>query len=290
MIGLPVIGFLLLIGAIFWSLTSGLNLTGTLTARKLSGASLPAATIPWSDVDLADTDRDELKAFLEKNPEVLSSRLMTCRLIGAESGIDVRLSAVKDGEWFLVDNSTDKPLALWLKGERLRLNTLRLTRQKEALASYCRDKLSQSRGERIAIDAVTVRDDVGFTAGGGPLSSTVAAVVGDQLLPAAAEDKDGNLLFCLPAGTTSFRITGRSDRDGKKLFSGEYEVKVTGDVIAIEPEEVSAPPDTETHAETDTEPTSEPEPAQPEESTEPGTKQRDSMNDESGSNAAKKDQ
>ena len=234
MIGIPVAGFLLLLATIFWSLTDALDLTGELTARRLSGAALPAVTLPWTDIELADSDRDELKQFLMNNPEVLSSDLLTCRLTGTEDGIEVRLTAGREGQWFVVESASNGPLAQWQKKERPRLNPLRLKVLRSTLAAWAKDKLIQSRGERIAIDAAAVRDNIGLNAGGDVLSFVVAAVVGDLVIPAAAEDNDGNLIFSLPKNTTAFRVVGRELKGSGKLFNGEYTISVSKEVITIE--------------------------------------------------------
>lgn len=234
MAGVPVVGFLILLAAIFWSLTDALDLSGELTARRLSGAALPAVTLPWNDVDLADADRQELKEFLMSNPEVLSSRLVTCRLVGTEEGIEVRLTSGREGHWVVVTTTGNGPLAQWRKKEQPRLNPWRVKSLRETLSSWAKDKLAQSRGEPIAIDAAAVRDKIGFIAGGGILSFVTGAVVGEQLIPAAAEDKDGNLVFSLPKDATAFRIIGRTFPDGTTQFAGDYSVSLSDDVIVVE--------------------------------------------------------
>ena len=61
-IGVPVIGFLVLLGIIFYSVISGLpDLKGQLPARRLAVSSLPRVTIPWADTGLSDADSSVLK-------------------------------------------------------------------------------------------------------------------------------------------------------------------------------------------------------------------------------------
>jgi hypothetical protein len=152
---------------------------------------------------------------------------MTCRFIGGYSGIEVQLTAGPESQWYVVDPTTSKPLALWLKKERSQLNQRRLSTMKTSLVSYCRDKLTQMRGEPIAIDVVSVRDNVGINACGGAFSSVIEAIAGNRLVPCAYEDDQGMIYFCLPKGTLSFQIVGRTFADQSKPFSGEYTVVVT---------------------------------------------------------------
>ena len=234
-IGVPVIGFLVLLGIIFYSVISGLpDLKGQLPARRLAESSLPRVTIPWADTGLSDPDSSALKKFLQVTPEILSSQIMTCRLIGADDGIQVQLTAASGNQWIAVDTSADKPLALWLKKERPALSIRRTNALSANLVSYCRDKLTQIRGGQIVIDAVLVRDGIGFHANGGPLSSVVEAVAGARLLPCAGENEKGILYFCLPKETQTFRILGRTFPDGSKLFAGEYTVVVPGETVTTE--------------------------------------------------------
>jgi hypothetical protein len=234
MIGLPVIGFLILICVFAWSLTSGLDLKGELTARRLSGASLPESVISWTDTGLNDDDRSQLMAFLGKTPEVLTSRLVSCRISATDEGLTVRLTAGRNSEWYVVETTSEAGLALWLKGEGDRMNGLRLKGLRETLAAWCRDKLAQAQGQAIAVDAAAVRDDVGFACGGGALSFVTSAVVEGQAVPAAAQDNRGALLFCLPKQTQAFEVTGRVLPDGSQPFSGTYSVKVSGDPVTVE--------------------------------------------------------
>jgi hypothetical protein len=113
---------------------------------------------------------------------------------------------------------------MWLKKERPILNTRRVTEMRTSLVGYCRDKLAQIAGEQIAIDVVSVRDDVAINACGGPFSSVIQAVAGSQIVPCAYEDEQGLVYFSLPKGTQSFKIVGRTLRDNSKPFTGEYTV------------------------------------------------------------------
>ena len=239
-VGVPVIGFLVLLGIIFYSIISGLpELNGQLTARRLADSSLRRVTIPWSDTDLSNDDRSVLKEFLQATPETLSSQIITCRLIGADDGIEVQLTAGSGSQWIAVDTSKEKPLALWLKKTRPALNVRRLNLLNKALASYCKDKLAKIRGDEIMIDAVKVRDEIGFNAGGGPLSSVVEAALSDRLVPCAYEDDQGTLYFCLPKETQTFKIQGRTFPDGSKLFAGDYSVVVPEETVTTEPSDAA---------------------------------------------------
>jgi len=107
-IGIPVIGFLLLLGIIAWSLTGSLPaLSGNLAARMLTEKSLPRIIIPWSDTGLSQADRQTLQAVLAENAETLTSELVTCRLIGTDDGIAVQWTASASAAWCVVDAVSD---------------------------------------------------------------------------------------------------------------------------------------------------------------------------------------
>lgn len=225
-IGMPVLCFLVLLAVIFFSVTKTLPLTGELTARRLEERQLPPVTIPWSECELAETDLVTLQEFLTTNPETLASELMTCRMLATPEGLEIRLTAGQGNNWFAVSPTTSKSLALWLKKERPALNRTRLEVRQNALQAWCRDKLLQISGERITIDAITVRDHVCLNACGDALSFAVHAVVGTRAVPCAYEDDTGSLYFCLPRMTQSFQIQGRNLPNGVKVFAGEYNAVV----------------------------------------------------------------
>ncbi len=222
-IGMPVLCFLVLLAVIFFSVTGSLSeLKGELAARRLEETTLPGVTIPWSDTGLSPEEQQTLRAFLETTPETLASEVMTCRLIGTDPGIEVRLTAGSGSDWFLVDTTTHKALALWLKKERPILNTNRLTLMRSSLVSYCRDKLAQIAGEALRIDAMSVRDNVAINACGGALSFAVQGEDSVRRVSCSYEDDKGMLYFCFPKETLIFKIVGRTLADGTKPFGGEF--------------------------------------------------------------------
>lgn len=222
-IGMPVLGFLVLLAIIGFAVTSSLpELNGELAATRIEAKSLPKVMIPWADTGLSEDERKTLGDFLTTTPETLSSQVMTCRLIGAAEGIEVQLTAGSTHEWCMVQTANNKPLALWLKRERPALNAKRIQILRAALADYCRDKLTQIAGEPVSINVIAVRNDVGINACGDALSFVVEASTGNKQIPCSYEDDAGNIYFCVPRGTTSFAIHGRNLPDGSKPFAGEY--------------------------------------------------------------------
>ena len=228
-VGMPVLCFLVLLAVIFFSVTGSLpELSGELEARRLEEKNLPGITIPWADTGLSPDDQATLRDFLAMTPETLQSEIMTCRLIGTADGIEVRLTAGTGNEWFAVDTSANKALALWLKKERAPINTKRITLLHENLAAYCRDKLAQIGGEKLQIDGLRVRDNVGINASGNALSFVVMAEAANRQIPCSYEDDKSTLYFCLPRETQSFPIRGRTLSDKSKPFAGEFTAVVSG--------------------------------------------------------------
>jgi len=238
-IGMPVLCFLVLLAAIFFSVTGSLpELNGEFATKRLETNTLPGVTIPWSDSGLAPEDQKMLQAFLETTPETLASDVMTCRLIGTPEGIEVRMTAGPTSDWFAVNTTSSKPLALWLKRERQSLNSKRMSILHSSVQAYCKDKLAQINGDVIGIDPVTIRDNVGINASGDALSFAVVAVTGSRQIRCAYEDNAGTLYFCLPKATQSFQIVGRTLADNTKPFAGEF-TAVVGEISRP-----SAEPDT----------------------------------------------
>jgi hypothetical protein len=228
-VGMPVLCFLILLAVIFFSVTGSLpELSGELAARRLEEKNLPGVTIPWADTGLSPDDRTTLRDFLAMTPETLQSEIMTCRLMGKAEGIEVRLTAGAGNEWFAVDTAGQKALALWLKKERATINTNRIALLHENLAAYCKDKLAQIGGEKLQIDGLSVRDNVGINASGNALSYVVMAEAANRQIPCSYEDDKGTLYFCLPRETQSFRIRGRTLSDKSKPFAGDFTAVVSG--------------------------------------------------------------
>lgn len=228
-IGMPVICFLVLVAIIAYSLTGTLPLTGEFTARPLAERSLPRVTIPWSDTGLSSEDQKVLQEFLRTTPETLISQIMTCRLIGEDDGIQVQLTADEENSWYAVNPKPNPALALWLKKERSALDLRRVAALKTRLVLYCRDKLAQFSGETIEVDLVAIRDEVAINASCGPFGSVILAKTGRKEVLCAYEDEQGTIYFCLPKGTQSFQIIGRTFPDKSKPFAGEYNVVVSRD-------------------------------------------------------------
>jgi hypothetical protein len=227
-IGIPVIGFLLLLGIIAVSLTGKLpELSGNLAARMLTEKSLPRIMIPWSDTGLSQADRQTLQTILAENAETLTSELVTCRLIGTDDGIAVQWTASAAAAWCVVDavSDSEKPLSLWLKKERPRLNAARRTELLDALAGYCRDKLQQAAGTDINIDATRTRDSVALNAATDALGFAVVAKAAERVIRPAVENEQGQLFLCVPRDTQSLTLAGRNGSNGP-LFPGSYHVLI----------------------------------------------------------------
>ena len=228
-IGMPVAGFLLLLVIIFISVTDNLSgIQGTLTGRLLEQKSLPETLIPWADTGLSEGDRETLKKALTDRPEVLSSEAMACRLIGDNDGIRVKLTAAAGHQWCAVDAVTGggSSLGLWLRQNRQTLTALRRKEMLAALQQYCSDKIAQTAGEQIVINAVQVRDEVAMNAAVNVLGYAVLGTAGNNSRRPVQEDTQGTLYFCVPRGATSMTINGRTSPTTGLLFAGSYTVQL----------------------------------------------------------------
>lgn len=244
-IGIPVICFLVLLGLIFYSVTANFpQIGGEVVAKRLTEKNLPKITIPWADTGVTEEEQSILREFLSKTPETLASQVMTCRLIGTPAGLEVALTAGPESDWFAVDFGTNKPLALWLKNERSQLNVRRMQLLRKGLTDYCRDKLVQIKGDKIAINALSVRDHVGINATTSALGSVLLSTTGQLQIPCSYEDEKGSVYFCLPAGTLAFQIVGKTSAEGTKLFPGEFTAIVAPDAAPVPQSSDAAEPET----------------------------------------------
>jgi hypothetical protein len=228
-VGIPVIGFLLLMGIIAYSVTGSLpDLNGKLSATFLTGKSLPRNVIPWSDTGLGQEDRDLLAAAMIESPERLASDLMSCQLIGSQDGLEILLTAPTGSKWCAVETAGggQKALQLWRKRERARWNAERRTQFLQALKNYCNGKLRQIRGEKTVIDGVTARDSVALASRLDAFGFAIEGRIGNRIIRPAGESEAGMIYFCVPEETISFTIQGRTLPNGQKMFPGEYVVNL----------------------------------------------------------------
>jgi len=239
-VGIPVLGFLLLLGIIAYTVTESLpDLNGKLSATVLAEKSIPRTVIPWSETGLGQEDRETLTAAMIESPERLASDLMSCQLIGSEDGLEILLTAPTGCKWCVVEtaNGGQKPLQLWRKRERDRWNAERRKLFLQALKDYCAQKLRQTRGEKVVIDGIAVRDNVALASQLDALGFAVEGRIGNRIIKAASESEAGMIYFCVPEKTVSFMIQGRSLPNGQKMFPGEYLVSLaTGAAAAGKPD------------------------------------------------------
>ena len=248
-VGIPVIGFLLLLGIIAYSVTGSLpDLNGKLSATVLTGKSLPRNVIPWSDTGLGQEDRDLLAAAMIESPERLASDLMSCQLIGSQDGLEILLTAPTGCKWCVVETAggEQKALQLWRKRERTRWNTERRTQFLQALKNYCNGKLRQIRGEKAVIDGIAARDSVALASRLDAFGFAIEGRIENRIIRPAGESKAGMIYFCVPEETVSFTIQGRTLPNGQKMFPGEYVVNLAAASATVEEsdalEESNGPP------------------------------------------------
>lgn len=225
-IGIPVIGFLLLLAILALTIQTGPEMQGVIKGRILAEKSLPRTVVPWSDTGVSNDQQQLLQAALAENPETFSSELLVCRLLGTPTGLEIQLTAATGARWCAVNphDAGQKALAVWLKQQRVRLGELRRTEMNQTLSAWCQDKVRQINGEQIAIDAAMARDNGVLNATVDSLGYSVQARAGKRLVRAAAEDDAGWIYFCVPGDTESLVVEGRSHGDSGLLFPGRYEV------------------------------------------------------------------
>lgn len=233
-IGIPVIGFLLLLAILALTIPGGPELQGELAGRLLAEKSLPRTVVPWSDTGVSAEQQQVLLAALSENPETFSSELLVCRVLGTAAGLEIQLTAATGARWCAVNlhEAGQKALALWLKQQRVRVGEQRRSEMTRTLSAWCQDKLRQLGGESIAIDAAAARDNGVLNATVDNLGYSVQARAGKRLVRAAAEDDAGWLYFCVPADTQTLVVEGRSHGTPELLFPGRYDVTLEASAAA----------------------------------------------------------
>ena len=225
-IGIPVIGFLLLLAILALTIQTGPEMQGVIKGRILAEKSLPRTVVPWSDTGVSNDQQQLLQAALAENPETFSSELLVCRLLGTPTGLEIQLTAATGARWCAVNphDAGQKALAVWLKQQRVRLGEQRRKEMNETLSAWCQDKVRQISGEQIAIDAANARDNGVLNATVDSLGYSMQARAGKRLVRAAAEDDAGWIYFCVPGDTESLIVEGRGHGNSGLLFPGRYEV------------------------------------------------------------------
>jgi len=225
-IGIPVIGFLLLLAILALTIQTGPEMQGEIKGRILAEKSLPRTVVPWSDTGVSSEQQQLLQAALAENPETFSSELLVCRLLGTPTGLEIQLTAATGARWCAVNphDAGQKALAIWLKQQRVRLGEQRRTEMIATLSAWCQDKVRQINGEQIAIDAAMARDNGVLNATVDSLGYAVQARAGKRLVRAAAEDDAGWIYFCVSGDTETLTVEGRSHGNSGLLFPGRYEV------------------------------------------------------------------
>jgi hypothetical protein len=256
LVGIPVICFLLLLGAIGWYVVTRLPaLSGEIPAMIYSDNELPPVIISWSSaVDLTADQQATLQSELQMVPESFLSSQMTCRMNGVEDGIQVQLKTTDETNWYVVNANASPALVLWLRKNRDGLTAARNLKFQAAFQDYCRQKLLVLAGQAPSLDARRFRDSVGLEACCSGFGSVIEAVVHNRVVRCAYEDGTGRLFFCLPRGIVNFVLRGKTLADGSKPFAGEFQIRVTGTIPSPETEP-SPPADGDEDVTSDTEST-----------------------------------
>ncbi|MEY3459778.1 MAG: hypothetical protein RL215_2935, partial [Planctomycetota bacterium] len=228
-VGMPVIGFLLLLAILALTIDfGGPELSGELTGRVLAEKSLPRTIVSWSELGVTADEQQVLQSALTEHPETFSSDLLVCRLGGQADGLEIQLTAASGAKWCAVNphDANQKALSLWLKQQRERLGAQRRSEMSTALSLWCRDKLQQIQGQEISIDAGQARDLGVLNATVDSLGYAVQGRTGKRLVRAAAEDDTGWLYFCVPADAETLTVEGRALAGVGTVFPGQYEVTI----------------------------------------------------------------
>jgi hypothetical protein len=271
MVGIPVIFFLLLLGAIGWYTVNRLpTLSGQLTAAVMQKDELPPTLISWSAASGFDKDQLQIiQSELEVRPEAFVSSQLVCRMLAVDDGLQVTLRATSETAWYVVNPAGHAALVLWLRKHRDRLNSERKQRFQTEFQDYCSAKLRVIGGQSPLVDAQRYRNSVGLDGSCSGFGSVVEAVVQNRVVRCAREDEAGKLYFCLPRGITAFQLRGKTFADGQQPFGGQFEVKVAGSISIDEsvPDE-SSPSESESDDTPAVAPDSQSDMAQPAEPTE----------------------
>jgi hypothetical protein len=226
------VGFgLVLCGALGWFLWQQYQverLAGELTAESASGLELPPEEISQSFFKQSPGEMKELLADLEKSPVPISSELMRVQFGANKKAVTVRLSSGPQTQFYRVRVADDPGLINFRKKHTLSLEEAREEEVMRSATEFADEyqRVTAKKSDKSALNPF--RNSLALPSLVRGLGHHVEAVYGRTAYPCVYE-QEGWLYFLLPPGAAGFEITGRK-HNGRVLFPGKYQVKVTGEM------------------------------------------------------------
>lgn len=218
------------VGWFVWQQYQTERLIGDLTAETAPALELPPGEVSSGMFKQSPDEMKEILESLESSPVRLPSTLMHVQIGATKRAVTFQLSSGPQTQFYRVDTSNDQPLVNFRKTRTFELEQLRADEIEQAGTAFV-EEYQRVREKKVGPSALSeFRNTLALPALVGGLGHQVVAVYGKTTYPCVYEDRDGGLYFLLPPGAQGFEIIGKKSKDGKVLFAGKYQVKVTGEL------------------------------------------------------------
>lgn len=229
---IPIVFGLVLCGVVGWFVWQQYQterLVGELTAETAPTLELPPGEVSSGMFKQSPDEMKDILESLEKSPVRLPSTLMHVQIGATKRAVTFLLSSGPQTQFYRVDTASDQPLINFRKARTFELEQLRADEIEQAGTAFV-EEYERVREKKVGPSALSeFRNTLALPALVGGLGHQVVAVYGKTTYPCVYEDRDGALYFLLPPGAQGFEIIGKRSKDGKVLFGGKYQVKVTGE-------------------------------------------------------------
>lgn len=209
--------------------TSEPKLEGTLNAVAMDEPDFRPGTIDTALSGLTGEQVSTVLADIEQNPlSPLHSELMTVQFVRSKRGLDVLLFAGPEARFYKVAVRENQVLREWIDENITELDKPRQNEFSAATKQFFEEKLQAVQEDAFIADLPGYRDRMGINSMLSGFGYHLEAVADGTRYRAVHEDVKGNVYFLLPPGLTKFSLRGRELANGRQLFPGRYQVRVTG--------------------------------------------------------------
>lgn len=228
--GIPVFFGLLLCGAVGWYVWQNNQqfvLSGEVTATTAPHIELPVGEVDRNLCRQSPTEVQAALDALQKSPVRVPSSLMVIQIGANKRGLTFQITAGTQTQFYRVEMQESTALASYRKERTLELEQVRGDVIERSVTEFIDAYQAVRKKEASSSSLSDFRNSLALPALVRGLGHQVVAQYGSTAYPCVYEDRDGALYFLLPPGAKNFDIVGRN-QDGKTLFPGRFQVKVTG--------------------------------------------------------------
>lgn len=228
----PVVCIGLVVGLGAWLMRKPpVKLEGALTGERLTDIELGPFRVDNKYLGKSDAEARAVFERLENEPVRASSQFLTLEFRGTPGGISLWLRTAEGAEFYRVDPGLAKLLSAYLDEHQDEFKTFVQNELAHSVPEFLEAVENRGDEKKEFPRLAEFRDSVGLASLVSGFGYHIQAAIGNQAYPCVLEDRDGRLLFVLPADTEEFEIVGRP-RGGKSAkdapqFPGRFTVHVS---------------------------------------------------------------